>query len=144
MASGLIASFAAALALGYAEGMGRFYPAHKTWLRLRSRHGRRAVRAMRERFEGVATSRIPRILAIVLLGLVVGWILSASLLDKRWYEVVMDVLPYGIVGVTLLRTPAIMRKIAERIRDYERDIGEDPERELLDDPGDGGPTAIAL
>ncbi|MGH2698187.1 MAG: hypothetical protein ACRDJL_03170 [Actinomycetota bacterium] len=143
MASGVIASFIAALALAFAEGLGRFYPAHKTWVRLRSLHGRRAVRAMRERFEATARHRLPRILAIVLLGLVLGWIASASLLDKRWHEVVMDVLPYVFIVVVMLRAPSIVARIAERMKEYERDAGEDPEVPLVDQDGDG-PSAIAL
>lgn len=143
MSSGVVASLLAILALAFAEGLGRFYPARKTWVRLRSQHGRRAVRAMRERFEAVARSSAPRVLAIVLLGLVLGWIASASLLDKRWYEVVMDVLPYGFIGVAMLRTPAIMTAVSERMKDHERSTGEDPDVPLTDQDGDG-PTAIAL
>ena len=143
MASGVIASLIAVLALAFAEGLGRFYPARKTWWRLRRMHGRRAVRAMRERFEAVADRRLFRILAVVLLGFASGWIASASLLDKRWHEVVLDVLPSAFIGIALFRTPAIIRLMAERMRTYEREVGEDPDKEL---PGyeDEGPTAIAL
>jgi hypothetical protein len=143
MSSGIIASFIAVLALAFAEGLGRFYPARRTWLRLRSLHGRRAVRAMRERFEAIARYRLPRILAIVLLGLVLGWIASASLLDKRWYEVVMDVLPYGFIGIAMLRVPTNVTRIAERMKDYERGAGEDPDIPIVDQDGDG-PSALAL
>jgi hypothetical protein len=142
MASGVIASLVAVVALGFIEGLGRFYPARRAWWRLRRTHGRRAVRAMRERFEAAAARRTPRWLALLLLGLVVGWVASASLLDKRWHEVVMDVLPYVIVLAALLRTPGIMRSIAERMKDYEREAGEDPDAKLED--GEGGPTALAL
>jgi hypothetical protein len=145
MTSGSIAALIAALALGFAEGLGRFYPSRTTWRRLRSMHGRRAVRAMRERLENVSRSRVPRFLAVVLLGLVIGWIASASLLDKRWYEVVMDVLPYLFIGIAVLRTPPITRAMAQRMRDYERDVGEDPDKPLdVDYPEEGGPTAVAL
>lgn len=145
MTTGSIAALIAALALGFAEGLGRFYPSLATWRRLRSMHGRRAVRAMRERLEGVSQNRLSRVLAIVLLGLVIGWVASASLLDKRWYEVVWDVLPYLFIGLALLRTPAITRAIAARMRDYEKDVGEDPDRPLdADYPDEGGPTAVAL
>jgi hypothetical protein len=143
MSSGIIASFIAVLALAFAEGLGRFYPARRTWLRLRSLHGRRAVRAMRERFEAIARHRLPRILAVVLLGLVIGWIASASLLDKRWYEVVMDVLPYGFIGIAMLRVPRNVTRIAERMKDYERGAGEDPDVPIVDQDGDG-PSALAL
>jgi hypothetical protein len=110
-------------------------------MRIRSRHGRRAARAMRERFEAAASRRTPSILALVLLGLVAAWIAASSLLDKRWYEVVADVLPYAFVSVALLRVPPALRAIADRMRGYEKDHGEDPDRPL---EGDGGPTALAL
>lgn len=144
MPSGVVASLIAVLALAFAEGMGRFYPARTTWWRLRRMHGRRAVRAMRERFEGFAESRLFRILAVTLLGFVIGWIASASLLDKRWHEVVLDVLPSAFVGVALLRVPAILRSMATRMRTYEREAGEDPDKELPGLEDDGGPTALAL
>ena len=143
MTSGFIASSIAVLALAFAEGLGRFYPARKTWVRLRSLHGRRAVRAMRERLEATARHNLPRLLALALLALVIGWAASASLLDKRWYEVVMDVLPYCFVCLLMVRTPVIVGRIAERMRDYERSVGEDPDVPLIDQGGDG-PTALAL
>jgi hypothetical protein len=143
MTSGFVASSIAVLALAFAEGLGRFYPARKTWVRLRSLHGRRAVRAMRERLEATARNNLPRLLALALLVLVIGWAASASLLDKRWYEVVMDVLPYCFVCLLMVRTPVIVGRIAERMRDYERSVGEDPDVPLIDQEGDG-PTALAL
>jgi hypothetical protein len=143
MTSGFVASSIAVLALAFAEGLGRFYPARKTWVRLRSLHGRRAVRAMRERLETTARNNLPRLLALALLALVIGWAASASLLDKRWYEVVMDVLPYCFVCLLMVRTPVIVGRIAERMRDYERSVGEDPDVPLIDQEGDG-PTALAL
>lgn len=143
MTSGVIASFLAVLALAFAEGLGRFYPARRTWLRLRSQHGRRAVRAMRERFEAVAQSRAPLVLALVLLGLMLAWIAGAGLLDKRWYEVLMDVFPYAFIAIAMLRTPAIMISIVERMKEHERGSGEDPDVPITDQDGDG-PTAIAL
>ena len=143
MTSGVIASFLAVLALAFAEGLGRFYPARRTWLRLRSQHGRRAVRAMRERFEAVAQSRAPLVLALLLLGLMIAWIASAGLLDKRWYEVLMDVFPYAFIAIAMLRTPAIMTSIVERMKEHERGSGEDPDVPITDQDGDG-PTAIAL
>ncbi len=142
MTSGAIAALVAVLALGFVEGMRRFYPSRATWSRLRSKHGRRAIRAMRRRLEAAADARTTRRLAEALLGLVIVWVAVASLLDKRWYEVVLDVLPYVIVGVTLVRTPGALRRISERIKEYERDIGEDPDQDY--GTGDGGPAAIAL
>jgi hypothetical protein len=143
MTSGFVASSIAVLALAFAEGLGRFYPARKTWVRLRSLHGRRAVRAMRERLEATARHNLPRLLALALLALVIGWAASASLLDKRWYEVAMDVLPYCFVCLLMVRTPVIVGRIAERMKDYERSVGEDPDVPLIDQEGDG-PTALAL
>jgi hypothetical protein len=140
-----ISALIAVLALGVVEGMRRFYPARETWRRLRSRHGRRAVRAMRKRFEAAAARRTPRLLAIVLMALVIVWIAVSSLLDKYWYEVALDSMPYAFVAVALVRTPGALRKIAERMREFERSVGEDPDRELDDlDGGDGGPTAVVL
>ena len=142
MTTGAVAALVAVLALGFIEGMRRFYPSRATWARLRSKHGRRAIRAMRERLEAAADARTTRLLAEALLGLVIVWVAVASLLDKRWYEVVLDVLPYVIVGIALVRTPGALRRISERIKDYERDIGEDPDQDY--GTGDGGPAAIAL
>jgi hypothetical protein len=135
MTTAAVAALIAVLALGFVEGMRRFYPAKATWLRLRSRHGRRAVRAMRERFEAAAAGRLPRLLAFVLLALVALWIAAAPLLDKRWYEVALDSLPYAFVSVALLRVRGTLRVIAARMRDYERDAGEDPDDDF--DAGHG-------
>ena len=142
MTSAGIAALIAVLALGFVEGMRRFYPARATWLRLRSRHGRRAVRAMRERFESAAASRAPRLLAGALFVLVVGWVAAAPALDKRWYEVALDALPYAFVSLAFLRVPNALRSMAARIREYEKDAGEDPDKDL-DDYGNGD-TSIAL
>jgi hypothetical protein len=140
MASGAIAALVATFALGFVEGMGRFYPARPTWTRLRRARGREAVRAMRERFEAAGARRAPRVLTQLLLGLAIVWVAGASLLDKRWYEVVLDVAPYALVLGALVRTPVCMRRVADRMRGYERDAGEDPDA----DTGDDGPTALAL
>lgn len=141
MTTALIASFAAVVAFGFLEGLGRFYPARKTWWRLRRTRGRSAVVLMRARCERAADPRLARRLASVLLALVVAWIGAASLLDKRWHEVVFDVAPYLIVCVALLRTPRAMRSIAERMKQYERDAGEDPDEA---DRGEDGPEVLAL
>ncbi|HWC14632.1 MAG TPA: hypothetical protein VG929_08550 [Actinomycetota bacterium] len=139
MTSAIVAISMAALVWAFVEGLGRFYPSKAAWLRIRSRHGRRVARSMRERFEAVADAGTPRWLTILLAVLVVGWIASASLLDKRWWEVVMDVAPYVLVGGAFLRLPKVMRKIAERMKDYEKDFP-DPDHE----EGDGGAAVIAL
>ncbi len=144
MRSALIAVLIAGVMPAFVEGLGYFYPAKKTWLRLRSRNGRAAVRAMRERIEDMAAKRTPTLLAELLLGLVIVWVAIAPLLDKRWYEVAVDALPYFLVGIALLRSRPAMRAIAERMRGYEKDAGEDPDKPLIgDDPG-GDPTALAL
>jgi hypothetical protein len=137
--TGLAALFAV-LALGFVEGFGRFYPSKRTWLRLRSRHGRRAVRAMRERFESAAQAKAGRKVGTFLLGLAIVWIAASPLLDKRWYEVVLDILPYIFVLIAILRMPTVMKKVAARMKEFERSIGEDPDAEF----DDGGATAIAL
>lgn len=147
MTSGILAAFIGILVLGFVEGLGHFYPARQTWRRLRRARGRLAVRLMRERFEKAALRRTPKVLALVLFSLSAIWIASASLLDKRWYEVVADVLPYVIVAIALIRTPGALGDIGERMREYEMEVGEDPDKDLLDPgnrDGDGGPTAIAL
>jgi hypothetical protein len=97
---------------------------------------------MRERLEAAAEGRAPRLLAFLLLALVVAWIGASSLLDKYWYEVALDALPYAFVSIALLRVPSSLRVIGERMREYERSLGEDPDGDL-DGEGDG-PTAIAL
>ena len=142
MTTGLVAILAAAIVAGFVEGLGRFYPSKAAWLRIRSRHGRRAARAMRERFQAAAERETPRWLTITLAVVVGGWIASASLLDKRWWEVVLDVLPYVLVGVAFLRLSPVLRKVAERMKKYERDLGEDPDTDY--DEGDGGAAVIAL
>lgn len=143
MTTGLIAALVAVLALGFVEGIRRFYPSRQTWRRLRRTRGRLAVRLMRERFEAAADQGSPRVLAEVLAGLVVIWIAVASLLDKRWYEVVTDVLPYVFVGIALFRLPGALRAVAERMKEYEREVGEDPDEDWRDG-GDGGPAVLAL
>jgi hypothetical protein len=140
--SASIAALIAVLTLGIVEGMRRFYPARDTWWRLRRRHGRRAVRAMRERFEAAALRRTPRVFAAVLGALVVAWVAASSLLDKYWYEVLLDSLPYAFVSIALLRIPGAMKAMAERMRAFEREAGEDPDADI-DEQG-GGPSAVAL
>lgn len=142
MTSGLVAIVAAAIVWLFVEGLGGIYPSKAAWLRIRSRHGRRAARAMRKRFDAWADRETPRWLTITLALIVGGWIASASLLDKRWWEVVLDVAPYVLVGLAFLRLSPVMRKVAERMKAYERDLGEDPDSDY--DEGDGGVAVIAL
>jgi hypothetical protein len=140
--TGFIAALAAALALGFVEGLGRFYPSRTTWRRLRRARGRLAMVKMRERFEASAARRSPRILALVLLVLMVAWIGASSLLDKRWHEVLTDVIPYVIVSFALFRIPPAMRAIGERMKEYEHEVGDD---QISDDdswPGDGGVATL--
>lgn len=140
----MIAALVAILALGFVEGLRRFYPSRQTWRRLRRARGRLAVRLMRERFEATAERKTPRRLAELVIGLMIVWIASASLLDKRWQEVVADVLPYAFVAVALMRVPGALHTIAERMKGYEREVGEDPDEPWPDEHGSGGPAAIAL
>jgi hypothetical protein len=142
MASVFVAVAVAIIVVGFVEIFARTYPTREAWSKLRRTHGRRAVRAMRLRLEAVAEMKMTRILAGILLALVVAWIASAPLLDKRWYEVVLDVTPYVIVAGALLRMPGALRRVAARIREYEKEAGEEFDDD--DDAGDGGPSAIAL
>lgn len=143
MTTGLIATLVAVLVMAFVDALRRFYPSRPTWRRLRSTRGRLAVRIMRERYEAAADQKVFRRLAEVLAGLMIVWIAVASLLDKRWYEVVTDVLPYVFVGIALFRMPGTLRAIAERMKDYERSVGEDPDEDWRE-PGEDGPTALAL
>ena len=140
--SALVAVAVAILAFVFIEGLRNMYPSPTAWARLRRARGREAVRRMRERFEEASERRTPKLLATLLLILVVAWVAASSLLDKRWYEVAFDSIPYAIVGLALLRTPGALHDIAERMKNYERKAGEDPDSEL--DGDDGGPTALAL
>lgn len=100
---------------------------------------------MRERFEDAGSSQTGRRLLTFLFGLAIVWVATASLLDKRWYEVVADVAPSLIVMLALVRLPAALLASAERMRDYERDAGEDPDSENDDDPdGPGSPAEAVL
>ena len=141
MASGVIAALVATLAVGFVEGLGRFYPSKQTWWKLRRARGRDAVRAMRERFEHAAARKTSRRIVAFLLVLVIAWVAAASLLDKRWYEVVLDVFPYALVGFALLRMPSALQAIADRMKDYEREVGEDPDAPLEEG---SGPSEIVL
>jgi hypothetical protein len=142
MASGFVAAAIAIMVVGFVEIFARTYPSKEAWMRLRRKHGRRAIRAMRVRFEAAAAQKTTRLLAGLLLALVLAWIGSAPLLDKRWYEVVLDVTPYVLVSLALLRVPGAMRRVAARIKEYEKDAGED--LDIEGDEGDGGPSVIAL
>lgn len=140
MRTSFVAAAMALAALGFLELFGRIYPARELWWRLRRSGGREAVRKMRERFEGAAGRRTPLILAVVMLALIGSWAATSSLLDKRWYEVVADVLPAAIVVVALLRTRSVLRLVAERMKRYEREAGDEPDAPL----GEEGPSALAL
>lgn len=143
MASGAIAALAATLALGFVEGLARFYPAPNTWMRLRRLNGRRAVRAMRERLEAYAGRRMPATLAGILCALIAAWVaLSVTEVIRRTgAELALDVLPYVLVVIALLRLPSALRAMAGRMRVYEKDAGEDPDAE---DPYDGSNGEVVL
>ncbi len=97
---------------------------------------------MRERFEAGADRKRVRVVAEVLAGLVVIWIGIASLLDKRFYEVITDILPYVFVGIALFRLPGTLHRVAERMKEYEREVGEDPDEDWRE--GGDGPTVATL
>ena len=82
---------------------------------------------MRERYEAAGLRSVPGRLIELLLGLVLVWIALAPWLDKRWYEVLLDALPYVFVLVTVLRTPGALFAVGERMKEYEREAGEDPD-----------------
>lgn len=142
MASGIIAGLVAILTWVFVEVLGRLYPSRQTWRKLRVTRSRRAIRRMRERFEEAGQRKTGRKLALVLLGLIAVWVATASLLDKRWYEVLVDAVPSIIVIFALLRLPTALTAIAERMKDYERMAGEDPDEPF--DPPDGEPGSEAL
>ena len=147
MASGILAALLAVFIWGCVEAFGGFYPSRPTWVKLRMRRGRLATRRMRERFEAGAGRKSSRRLAFLLLVFLIAWVASASLLDKRWYEVVADAAPSLIVIFALLRVPGAMGAIGERMREYEKSAGEDPDAPLDDPPGpppEDGPTELAL
>jgi hypothetical protein len=139
--TGVVAALIAALGLGFVEAFRAVYPTQQTWFRLRRVRGRSGVRSMRKRLEHAASRRTPLVLTGVLVAFVLIWVASASLLDKRWYEVALDTCPYIIIGAAMLRAPPALRKAAERMRDYERSAGEDPDAAAEDE---GGPSALAL
>ena len=140
MTTGILAALVAVLAWAFVEGFARFYPAREAWLRLRRARGREGVRRIRERFEAASDKRMGRRLFTFVIALLIIWIASASLLDKRWYEVVADALPSVIVAIALLRVPSATRAVAARMKEYERDAGDDPDEPF----GGDGPTALAL
>lgn len=142
MASAIVAALLAFLSFAFVEGMARVYPPRSTWIRLRSKHGRRAVWAMRRRFEAAVELGFSRRLLTILIALMIIWVAVASLLDKRWQEVVMDLVPYFVIGLALARVPFALRQVVARMKRYEEEAGDDPDRET--EPGDGGPAAIAL
>ena len=141
MGSSLLAALLAGLVVAFVEGMGRFYPSREQWWRWRRIRGRELTRKMRERVEAMADNRTPRNLALAVFALAIGWVASASLLDKRWYEVVADVIPSLFVAAGLLRIPHSLRAIAARMKSFERQAGDDPDTGL---GGDGGAAAVVL
>jgi hypothetical protein len=142
MQTSFIASLVASISLVFVEAFGRFYPARETWTRLRRARGRLALRRMRERFEAGSHRKSSRVLAGVLAVLVAAWVAAASLLDKRWWEVVLDVIPYVIVGLALLRTPYAMQAVAERMLEYEKEFGDDRFKDDEDGQGPAAPVAL--
>ena len=99
------------------------------------------MRAMRARFEAAGTRRVPVLLVEFLIGLVIVWVALAGWLNKEWYEVALDALPYVFVVAAILRTPGTMFAVGERMRAYEIEAGEDPDAEEEDE---AGPTALVL
>lgn len=143
--SGIVAALTAVLVWGFVESFGHFYPAKPAWKRMRRARGRLAVRRMRERFETAADRGAgARRLALAVVIIMIGWVAVASLMEKRWYEVVVDVAPSLIVVLSLMRIPPALNAVAERMREYELSVGEDPDVPLEEERGDDGPTTMAL
>ena len=90
---------------------------------------------IRERFEAAGARNVPRLLVELLLGLVIVWIAVAGWLDKWWYEVALDALPYVFVLVAIVRTPGSLFRVGERMREYEREAGEDPDADPDEEEG---------
>ena len=99
------------------------------------------MRAMRERYEAAGLRKVPGRLIELLLGLVIVWIALAGVLDRLWYEVLLDTLPYVFVLIAILRTPGALFAVGERMKDFERDAGDDPDAEPEDE---GGPAELVL
>ena len=123
--TGVVAAFVAAIAWMFVEIFARLYPSRETWARLRLEHGRSGVQSLRERIEAAARTRAARYVLLAMGTLVIAWVASASLLDKRWWEVVLDLLPYVIIGGAVLRAPGALRSVAARMRAYEQASGDD-------------------
>lgn len=131
------------MVLAFIEGLRRYYPARQTWARLRRARGRRSMRAMRERFEAASLRKTPVALAFILLAVVpMIYIASVAGLDDEWYEAAATVLPYAFVAVALLRTPGALARVAERMKDYEQQAGDEPDRE--EEPEGGDADVLAL
>jgi hypothetical protein len=146
-ASGMIAAFTAVAVWISVETFGRIYPTRETWRKLRRTRGRLAIRLMRERFEAAGEKVPARRIAMVLFALLLAWAGAApGLFQKRWYDTLLDVTPSLIVILALIRIPAVLRAVAQRIRSYEESVGEDPDKPLFGDEegGDDGPTAAVL
>lgn len=90
---------------------------------------------MRERFEAAGARRAPTRLVELLLGLVIVWIALAGWLDKEWYEVALDALPYAFVLIAIVRTPGALFAVGQRMKGYEREAGEDPDAQPEDEAG---------
>lgn len=142
MTTSIVAISVALIVYAYVEVLGRTYPTPTAWRKLRRRRGRRAARRMRERFEEAGSSKTGRRLLTFVLALAIIWVASASLLDKRWYEVVADVAPSLIVILALYRLPEALLAAAERMKDLERQAGEDPDQPLDDDDLEGPEIAL--
>ncbi|MEA2486681.1 MAG: hypothetical protein QOF16_335 [Actinomycetota bacterium] len=138
MASGVIAALLAALVLAFVEGLARFYPARELWWRLRRTRGRETVRRMRERYEAASEQRTSLWFALSLLGVVAIQLATIHWLHLHWYQVVINLLPALFVALALLRVPSTLRSVVERMKNFEREAGDDP------DTWGGEPAVITL
>ena len=93
---------------------------------------------MRERYEAASNQRASLWFAVSLLAVVAAQIATIHWLHLHWYQVVINLLPALFAAVALLRTPHALRAIVERMKNYEREAGDDPEA------GWGDPAVVTL
>ncbi len=82
---------------------------------------------MRERYEAASKQRASLWFALSLLAVVAAQLATIHLLHLHWYQVVINLLPAFFVAIALLRVPHALRGITERMKDYEKEAGDDPE-----------------
>jgi hypothetical protein len=69
------------------------------------------------------------------------WLAGQSLLEQRWWELVLQLVPYVIVYAAVVRTPGAMAKAGARMKRYEDEAGDE---DAGDEADEGGPSELAL